>query len=269
MSESRNSPVLVGVDGSPAGEAAARWAAREAAYRAVPLELLHVFTPSVGDGPTREAGMNCLIRAEAIARQTVPGQPSARVLQPGDAVEKLIERSGSVAVIAVGAWGFGRGANPFLGGVARAVVARSKAPVVVVRGQPPDTGPVVVGVDDSPDGAAALRFAYAAAAVRGCPLIAVRVWYDLEEEAAGARMLAESVEYLRRARSGVLVQPRLVRERHRADGILSASAGPRLIVVGSRRRRMRGRSILGITTHAILDRARCPVAVVPALSRPR
>ena len=42
-------PVVVGVDGSPASDAAVCWAAGEAAMRTLPMKLIHVMTPTPGN----------------------------------------------------------------------------------------------------------------------------------------------------------------------------------------------------------------------------
>ncbi|WP_063624586.1 universal stress protein [Amycolatopsis orientalis] len=260
---SKTLPVLAGVDGSPQGVEAARWAAEEAAARKVPLELFHAFTPMPGHDPAQGFGARCLREAESAVRDAVPGLPFRCALEPGDPAEQLIERSGSAAVVAVGAWGFGRTGASFLGAVARAVAARAASPVVVVRERVPASGPVIVGVDDSPDGRAALDFAFSAAAARECPLVPVRVWYDHEQEKADALMLTGCLADRTPVWPDVVVRPRLVRDRHRARGMLAEAGGARLIVVGSHRARLRSKPILGITSHALLDLASCPVAVVP------
>jgi nucleotide-binding universal stress UspA family protein len=43
--------IMVGVDGSPASNAAVNWAAREAARRNVPLTLVHVINAAVATWP--------------------------------------------------------------------------------------------------------------------------------------------------------------------------------------------------------------------------
>jgi hypothetical protein len=67
-------------------------------------------------------------------------------------------------------------------------------PVVVVRGAEPDRTtsrpePVVVGVDGSPAGEAAVAFSFEAAALRGVPLVAVHTWRDLLVDATMAPLV--------------------------------------------------------------------------------
>jgi hypothetical protein len=48
-SATARSYVVVGVDGSAASDAAVRWAAAEAAMRALPMKLIHVVAPALGN----------------------------------------------------------------------------------------------------------------------------------------------------------------------------------------------------------------------------
>ena len=43
----------------------------------------------------------------------------------------------------------------------------------------PRSEPVVVGVDGSPTSEGAVAFAFEAAALRGVPLVAVHIWFDM------------------------------------------------------------------------------------------
>ncbi|MFD8496043.1 universal stress protein [Amycolatopsis sp. NPDC059657] len=257
-------PVLAGVDGSGAALHAARWAAGEAALRKTSLRLVHARhpVPSRYESAAREPGRLWLREAAEAARASAPGVSIWCDLQSGEPATKMIEESASACLTVVGAWGIGKTGGSFIGLVARAVAAGAAGPSVIVRGAdfvsaPPYTGPVVVGVDDGPDGLAALDFAARAASSRGRPLVAVRVW-DRAEEAERA--------LLERCVSGLAtgdVRPVLVRAQHTAKGVLAEADHACLVVVGSRRRRLRGRTILGCTSHGVLDNAQCPVAVVP------
>ncbi|MFI7117407.1 universal stress protein [Amycolatopsis sp. NPDC049868] len=255
-------PVLVGVDGSVAAIAAVRWAAEEAALRRIGLEILWVYGP--GSARAMAFGERCLHDASAAAARVSSEPPRCCTAEPGDPAEKLIERSAASALVVVGAGGRGQA---FLGGVVRAVAARSGAPVVVVHPAPFPPGDIVVGVDDSPSGDAALAFAAECAARRDRPLTPVLVWYDHEAESAAAKLLDARVRVTADVWPKIEIRPQLVRNRDRAAGLLGEGGDAGLIVIGSHGRRLGSRPILGITSHEVLERARCPVAVIPAAGR--
>ncbi|EME55084.1 universal stress protein [Amycolatopsis decaplanina] len=252
-------PVLVGVDGSRAALAAVEWAAEEAVRRQVGLDVLWVSGP--GLERVIPFGKRCLHEASMAASRVASGLPRRCVAEPGDAAETLIQRSAASALVTVGASGHGQA---FLGGVVRAVAARAAAPVVIVHAGAPASGKIVAGVDDSPSGDAALAFAAECADLRDRPLMPVRVWYDHEAEAGAARLLDARVRATADAWPKIEIRPRLVRNRDRAAGLLGEGDDAGLIVIGSHGRRLRSRPILGITSHEVLERARCPVAVIPA-----
>jgi nucleotide-binding universal stress UspA family protein len=137
------------------------------------------------------------------------------------------------------------------------------------------TRPVVVGVDGS-SGAAR-----AAAAARGTDLVAVHAWRDvaldpglqtvsslIEWEAVRAdeeRLLAEALAGWPDTFPDVAVREVVVRERT-VPALTAAGLTAQLLVVGHRRRRL---ARLGSTTHGVLHRAGCPVAVVPLVEGTR
>lgn len=254
-------PVLAGVDGSRPGLAAVGWAAEEAARRHVPLELLWIYEPVLERDPVAGYGGRCLHDASAVATARAPEVTKRCLAEPGDVAKTLIQRSASSSLVALGAAGHGQ---PYLGHVARTVAARAASPVVVIRAAGPARGAVVVGVDDSPAGDTALAFAAQTAALRQCPLVPVRVWYDRGAESGAEKLLATCVEATASAWPDVDILPRFVRHRDRARGLLGESSNAGLLVIGSHGRRLHARAILGVTSHEVLERAQCPVAVVPA-----
>lgn len=175
----------------------------------------------------------------------------------------------------------GRISGLLLGSVAQSLAGQAGCPVVVVRGDAagavPTEGPVVVGVDGSPTGEAALAFAYEAAADRSAPLVAVHAWMDAvvdpvmvplldrelmetEERVVLAERLAGWAEkYPEVAVRRVVILDRPV------HALLEAARDAQLLVVGSRGRSGVRGLLLGSVGHAVLHRSPCPVAVV----RPR
>ncbi|HVV14755.1 universal stress protein [Amycolatopsis sp.] len=257
--------ILTGVDGSPEALHAARWAAREAARRHVPLRLCHVRGPGPGDA---ERGNGWLRAAEWAARDLAPGIELHRLCVAGDVPAILLRESGTAGLTVLGA-----------GPVAVAVAARATGPVVVVRGRkpgepPPDGGPVVAGVGAGKALAAVVEFAVGEALLRDVPLVAVHAWadpavgeswsvppfdvdYDGAAADAGAALAARMSGWHEKYPDAEI--------RHRvpcatpAHGLLTEAAGAQLVVVGAGTA-----SGLGDTVRALLHHGSAPVAVVRA-----
>jgi nucleotide-binding universal stress UspA family protein len=140
---------------------------------------------------------------------------------------------------------------------------------------------VVVGVDGSVDARAAAEWAAREARVHGGTLVVVHAWsmpaamsaiapqpafsYD-QLEADAARVLAEEVAHLRAAEPGVTVEP-LLRYGAPTEVLLDDDLGADLIVVGTRGVGRVTGLLLGSVSQAVVDRARCPVLVVPPADR--
>lgn len=152
--------------------------------------------------------------------------------------------------------------------------------MLVVRGRPRPTGPVLLAVDGSPSAADAVGFAFAEASLRGAELEAVHVWNLWSEPVDEAtepplnlvssterlhedaeRLLAESLAGRQEAYPDVVVRRRLVRGRVRPV-LLAAARDAALVVVGARGRGGAGGLLLGSVSQAVLHHADAPVAVV-------
>ncbi|NNJ04429.1 universal stress protein [Streptomyces sp. PKU-MA01144] len=142
-------PVLVGVDGSPASEAAVDFAFAEAALRGADVLALHAWTswnaplpppqdPSMPyahpPGAAAEAEERLLAAALAGRRETYPGVPVEHRAVRGDTRQALIEASGSARILVVGARGRGGFKGLLLGSVSQAMLHHAHCPVAVVRG---------------------------------------------------------------------------------------------------------------------------------------
>jgi nucleotide-binding universal stress UspA family protein len=198
------------------------------------------------------------------------------------AAPALLSRAGD-GLLVVGERGAGDLGEPFAGSVASTVVVHAAGPVVVVRGDEPidPDGPVVVGVDGSPASDAAIDFAVETADAAGCPLVAVHTWWDsflgpdLEPllywgaiEADEHRVLAEQLAG--RSATHPDLEVRTVVERSRpATVLLEQARGAQLLVVGSRGRGGFAGLLLGSVSRSLVNRAPCPVAVVPPPGGPR
>ncbi len=285
-------PIVVGVDGSASALVAARWAAREAALRSVPLRLVTALgwaavqhLGDAGPGPgylydvLREAARGRLAVADAAAREAVADVSTEQEVRDGDPVPVLTEESTRTALLVVG--DRGRGGFPGLvaGSTAVALAARASCPLVVVRGPVsavalPGAAPVVIGVDSSPTSDAALAFAFAEASLRGAPLVAVHTWIDQALDPAMAPLLSwDAVETEERRVLAARVagwsanypqlEVRCLINRDRpANTLVELSAGAQLVVVGTRGRKGLTATLLGSVSRALIQHAQCPIAVV-------
>lgn len=201
---------------------------------------------------------------------------------PDDAVSVLLGAGHEAFALVTGSRGRGEIAGRLLGSVSLAVATRAVCPVIVVRGSEQNVrgsfGRVVVGVGDSTDGEAAVRFAAREARVRGSALTAVRAWRApthepgdhllIADDASGAHeeqasnRLTDALRETEREHPEVEVLRRLVEgPTHRV--LLDASADADLIVVGALRRHGHFGLQLGRAAHSLLHHSECPVAIVP------
>ncbi|MEU2749813.1 universal stress protein [Streptomyces collinus] len=286
-------PVIVGVDGSASSLDAVDAAAREARLRGAPLRIVHAFGHQSGPVPPGAPpwspaghGLQPLMRgeparAEERARAAAPGIEITRSVVAGDAVEVLEIASRSAALAVVGSRGLTGFSGLLLGSTAVHLAAHGQCPLMVVRGRPDPSGPVLLAVDGSPAGEAAVDFAFAEAALRGAPLVALHVWNTWSERAyegpgdpltavvTDAERLREAEQQLldrvvadrQAAYPQVTVERRLVRSRIRAT-LIEASGKAQLMVAGARGHGGFTGLLLGSASQALLHHADCPVIVV-------
>jgi nucleotide-binding universal stress UspA family protein len=139
---------------------------------------------------------------------------------------------------------------------------------------------VVVGVDVRRPRPATLDVAFRGAAQRGVPLVAVYAWSpDVPADHHGvicpvAVSAVRAEELLRRAFDPWVGRfadgPVAIRSSigGPASVMLRESEGAALVVVGSGARRHGRRRALGSVSRDVVQRARCPVVVVPAAAVP-
>lgn len=285
-------PLVVGVDGSESSLQAVDWAVDEAARLGLSLRLVHASLweryegrlPSFStDRPAEEVlaehiAASCAERAQL---RNPPVKVSSDVL-PDDAVSALLHAAHESFALVVGSRGRGEVAGLLLGSVSLAVAARAVCPVFVVRGGERNRqgafGKVMVGVGDSTEGSAAVRFAFREAEARGSALHAVRAWRRpahehvdhplVADDAAGAHEERASALLTDALRDAVRDHPQVDVHRRAVEGpahkvLLGASAEADLVVVGALRRHGHFGLQLGRVAHTLLHHAECPVAVVP------
>ncbi|MGY1633557.1 universal stress protein [Geodermatophilus sp. SYSU D01186] len=284
-------PVVVGVDGSEAAARAVPFGVEAARLRDAPLLLVTAASwpttalpvPTVGDTDLprllRTAAESALRAAADAAAATLGAGRVRWAVDDRDPVEALRAAGAGAQLVVVGARGTGGVAGLLLGSTATALALEAPCPVVVL---PDETDAfvtgrrsVVAGVEGRPGDEAVLALAFAEAAARDTDLVAVHAWRDVAQEpslqtlgplvdwagvaADEQRLLAEALAGWRERAPGVDVREVVVRDRT-AAALVAAGLTAQLLVVGHRRRRL---ARLGSTTHAVLHRARCPVAVVP------
>lgn len=292
---SQQRPIVVGIDGSAAAERAARWAAEQARDRGAPLELVHALTwPYEGVAVTsnEDRDMEKGLRSGAeqllakLADELAGVLPADRIgwrVEQGDPVAALCADSANCQEIVLGNRGIGGIAGLLIGSTATAVAQAARCPVVVLPDESSafvsERRSVVVGVEARGRDEDVLAFAFAEAAARGTDLVAVHAWQDAgvdsgihtmsplldwaDVAADAQRILAESLAGWREKEPDVPVREVVVRERT-APALLAVGLTAQLLVVG---RRPHGRiPRFGSTTHAVLHRPGCPVAVVPVTS---
>jgi nucleotide-binding universal stress UspA family protein len=144
--------IVVGVDGSPASEAALRWAAEEAALRDAGLVAVLAWT-FVPPAPIAEPGMIPMPAADyqgmgeaereateeeldETLRRAFPSAPPVEIerkLVEGEPAHVLEAEAKSADLVVVGSRGRGRIAAALLGSVSKHVVDHAPCPVVVVK----------------------------------------------------------------------------------------------------------------------------------------
>lgn len=269
--------VVAGYDGSPGADEALRWAVWEARERGTVLticlacapEYLAMLDDASVDDLAQRKGKEILACAIQYAESALGPGAVREVLACGPAAQVLCERSGNAEMVVVGSRGHGRVAGLRLGSVASQVAMHGSGPVVVVprQWQPANRapGPVVVGVDQSPASRPAVEFAVREARLRGVPLLAVCALADAPDVLGGAREMEaafnRAMTLLEQVHPDVAVARRVAPGSPRA-ALLAAGGEAQLLVAGCRGRGgIRGMS-LGSVAQAVLNYARCPVAVI-------
>ena len=279
--------IVVGVDGSPASDAAVFWAAHAAAMRNVPLTLVHMFkafVPTFPQIPTpsgvavwqEDDGHKVLEQAFKIAEDAAPGDRKISIaseVRCSPPVPTLVELSEEAEMIVVGCNGRGAVARVLLGSVSSGVVRGAKCPVAVIRAAASylphvDRAPVLVGIDCSPASELALAIAFDEASRRGVELTALHAWSDvavyrlpwLDWRSEAERSLAEYLAGWQERYSDVKVN-RVIALDHPGRALIEESESAQLVVVGNHGRGGLSGMLLGSVSNAVVHAVRTPVIV--------
>ncbi len=273
--------VVVGVDGSPAGDRALAFAVEQAARSHRPLHLVHAtgvgIVPWTEERLQRQREITEERRQRAVELDDEVAVTAATVV--GEAAASLVEASRTASLVVLDAGGLGTAMGVLMGATTHQVAAHAHCPVMVTphTDEPSRSGPVVVGIDADERSAAAIEWAFAEASARDAELVAVHTWWwedpnpffggvDREEiwqEVAESQRLlvAEMLAGWQEKYPDVVLIPSLVRGQA-ATVLEDVSGSSQLVVVGSRGRGGFAGLLLGSVGLHALHHTRCPLVVV-------
>ena len=285
MTAVAGAPVLVGVDGSRRGLDAVEAAAAEAALRHRSLRIVHAFawpTPSTAVPPGvaglslqtfREGAEEIVAEAVLLAGKVAPDVPTGSHVVNGSPSQVLCAGGRRAALLVLGDRGAGGIPGLRIGSVALHAATHGACPVLVVRGNRANDGPVVVGIDGSRASAAVLAFAAAAADCLGVPLRVVHVWTGRDTPRGPRTNRYDRMGDADRLLSTVLydhltqdeaerAEREILHDRDAGHALVVLSSQSSLMVVAARTDRT-GDGPFGETTRALIGRTACPLAVLP------
>lgn len=268
--------IIVGVDASAEGEAAAQWAVHEAELRKDDVLLVHayevpIFPPrgraaAIAQGRQERQSLLDKVAGSLVVPPTMHLGRLIEIDRPESLLARLSERAELTAL------GHDHpalaGRMPF-GHTASTVASMSRHPVVAVprgwRAPLDDRRPVAVAVDGQHPSSSTLGFAFTEASLRQVPVLVVHS-APLAALASGDQdtrlNLAEILAGWKADYPDVEVDALLLAGSPR-DTVPSVSADVQLLVVGGPYRGREWTRWIRSVARAVLDRATCPVVVIP------
>lgn len=280
MTTEQSKPIVVGVDGSTDSGIALDWAVAEAKLRGAPVYAVYGLWMPIAAAPfggaavlppsdeLRAYATEVLDAARQRAKDAAPDLDVDAFLVLRPPAQALLDVAKDAGLVVAGTRGLGTIGALVLGSVSGRVAAHATSPAVVV---PPHEGSgdgsIVVGVDGSALGDAALRFALTEAALRAARVVAVgafrmRGHTTAPEQQETEELVTAAVERARTATGSTADVSVVVAPGYPAEVIVEAAADASLIVVGSRGRGDVRSMLLGSTSRAVLHQAARPVAVI-------
>jgi nucleotide-binding universal stress UspA family protein len=253
-------PVVAGIDGSPAAEAAIRWAVAEAISRRTTLSLVHAFSwpgyprPLI-DGelpPGYRAGADQVVaKSLQFARTLAPSLDIEAVHLDGLPTTILLAASEDAGLVVIGTRCLDRGITALKRSTCSQLTATAHCPVVVAR---QDSGAqhadeLVIGYDSSTSSLLALAFGLDHARR-----------HHLKTRIVASPPRAAELQDRDDCQAAELV----LLDASPAEQLLRLASDAQLVVVGARGLGGFSGLPLGSVSQTILDRATCPVAVIPA-----
>lgn len=246
--------IAVGVDGSPGAETALQAAVDTAVAGHCPLTIVHAVDAAAST-------QSVLTDARDAAERRAPELDIHLVVRVAHPRDVLVAVSETASMVVVGSRGRGPVLSRLLGSVSLAVIRHAHCPVLIIRPHHPGVvrRGVLVAANGSQESSQILEFGFQQASLRRLPLTVLHVIEHAGDDAEGhALLVAEAMAGLRERHPDVPVRIEMVRG-HPDDAVLTAADRMDLLVVGSHRGGPTHRSV----TSAVVERASCPVAVVP------
>ncbi|WP_349866700.1 universal stress protein [Leifsonia sp. WHRI 6310E] len=278
--------LVVGVDASAPSRAAIRWATAHAAGFDAEVLLVHVADDEWGtvgsvliDEVDDQAGRT-LSAAEAFARSLHPDVPVRTELRRGSPMVELAAFSEPGTALVVGTHKTGFHYGRAFGSRSLQLANLATGPVAVIPGVSSRLrSGVVVGVDDTPAGEAAVDLAADLAASHACELLAVRSsgastavdierddqredWQRRRDDDARALMSAV-LDRARRRQPAIVIRARVVR-RPAGMALNELARSAELLVIGDSRRAEARLGTLGAVAYDVLLNVSSPTIVVHA-----
>jgi len=284
--------VVVGADGSESGYTGVRYAAREAARRGVPLDVVHVvpgYLPvgpflMIPEGALQSFGASVADCAARLASEEVPDLEVISHLVPGNRVRTLVRLSRQAGLLVLAARHLSPLDHLVVGATVTGVVSRAGCPVTVLPvGWEAPQAPhrrVVAGYKSPRHSAELFENAFALAESLRAELVVLHAWkiegvYDdvvcdqVEETRWNAEeraVIEASLEGYRESFPDVRVRVTVVHDRPTHALVRASRTADRVVLV----KPAHGGHLhhLGTTARAVLRTSMCPVEVVPTASEP-